>query len=130
MSEEENIVKERIVDEAKGIKMTDIVVINDASTSYEAYVVKGQKFYHTYKHVGWVKHSDLDIYMPVYDSRLLTKVPENVIIMTSWGEPAVCLAGSYIVTYDSKTNDYNTIERGAFESTYKIEEQPKRKIKR
>lgn len=130
LSEEENIVKERIVDEKTGTKMTDIVVTNESSTSNEEYVVKAQKFYGTYKHIGWVKSTKQSIYMPVYDSRLLTKVSENVIIMTSWGAPAVCLAGSYIVTYDAESNDYNTIERGAFESTYTKEEQPKKKIKR
>ena len=130
LSEEENIVKERVVDEEKGTKMTDIVVTNELSTSNEEYVVKAQKFHKTYKHIGYKKHSNLGLYMPVYDSRLLTQVSENVIIMTSWGAPAVCLAGSYIVTYNEEENDYNTIERGAFESTYTKEDQPVKKLKR
>ena len=41
--------------------------------------------------------------------------------MTLWGEPALCLAGSYIVTYNADERDYNTVEKAAFESTYKPE---------
>lgn len=119
LSEEENTVKER----EEG---TDIVVTNISSTSNEQYIVKNDKFMKTYssdtdKCIGWV---------PVYDSRLLTQVDENLIIMTAWGAPAVCLAGSYIVTYDASSNDYNTLEKGAFESTYTKEEQPTKKLKR
>ena len=58
----------------------------------------------------------------VYESRLLTQVDENIIIITSWGVPAVCLAGSYVVTYDAESNDYNVIEQDAFESTYTRED--------
>lgn len=126
LSEEENTVKERSIGKdylGKDILQTDIVVTNNQSTSNEQYVIKAQKFYTTYKSIGYKKDSDLVIYMPQYDSRLLTQVDENVIIMTSWGAPAVCLTGSYIVTYDAETNDYNTIECGAFESTYTTEEQ-------
>ena len=118
LSEEENIVKERPIKTATGkeIIMSDIVVTNHNSTSNEEYIVKFEKFINTYTTLG---NNEFE---PVYDSRLLTQVDENVIIMTSWGAPAVCLAGSYIVTYNADANDYNTIEKGAFNSTYVIEE--------
>ncbi len=118
LNEEENVVKER----DGGV---DIVVTNISSTSNEEYVVRRDKFLKTYEfplenELGWI---------PVYDSRVLTEVDENVIIMTSWGAPTVCLKGSYIVTYNAEENDYNTLEKGAFESTYTKEEQ-KTKIKK
>lgn len=47
-------------------------------------------------------------------------VLENVIIETAWGSKAVCLAGSYIVTYNASENDFNTVEKGAVASTYQI----------
>lgn len=56
---------------------------------------------------------------PNPDERLLTQVDEDVIIKTAWGSEAVCLKGSYIVTYNAEENDFNTLEQGAFESTYK-----------
>lgn len=133
LSEEENTVKERSIGKdylGEDIMQIDIVVTNNQSTSNEQYVVKAQKFYTTYKSIGYKKNSDLVIYEPQHDSRLLTQVDENVIIMTSWGAPAVCLAGSYIVTYNAEENDYNTIEKGAFESTYTKEDQPTKKLKR
>ena len=122
LSEEENVVKQRTVKTAEGeATMNDIVVTNHNSTSNEEYIVKAEKFLKTYKYIGSKRLDHKDVFEPVYDSRLLTQVPENVIIMTSWGAPAVCLAGSYIVTYDSASNDYNTIEKGAFDSTYTYE---------
>lgn len=115
LSEEENTVKER----EAGV---DIVVTNISSTSNEEYIVKNSKFVTTYY------PTDEGTFMPTYDLRLLTQVDENLIIMTSWGAPAVCLAGSYIVTYNADENDYNTIEKGAFESTY-TKEKTKKLIK-
>ncbi len=60
------------------------------------------------------------LFAPVFDPRLISRVSENVIIITAWGEPVVCLAGSYIVTYDEASNDYNGLEKGAYDSTYRI----------
>ena len=121
LSEEENTVQERPY---KDTTMPDVVVTNDRSTSNEKYIVKFQKFVDTYDII--VDENFHERYVPKKDSRLVTKINENVIIMTSWGEPAVCLAGGFIVTYDEASNDYNTIEQGAFDSTYEIEEQKKR----
>lgn len=116
LGEEENTVKER----ESG---TDIVVTNISSTSNEEYVVKRDKFTKTYS------PREDGTFEPAYDSRLFTQVTEDVIIMTSWGAPAICLAGSYIVTYSAEENDYNTVEQGAFESTYEKENQPVKVIK-
>lgn len=124
LSEEENVVKDR---DGK----IDIIVTNVSSTSNEQYVVKAAKFIDTYemaseptqnnpKCLGWV---------PKYDSRLLTQIDENIIIITSWGAPVVCLKGSYIVTYNAEENDYNTLEQGAFESTYTVESQKQKRKK-
>ena len=121
ISEETTVVRERPYN---GGTAPDVVVTNDRSTSNEEYVVKMQKFADSY---------DIDIsgedvrYIPKYDSRLLTEVDENIIIMTAWGSPALCLAGGYIVTYDADSCDYNTLERGAFESTYTREGQKTKK---
>lgn len=129
LSEEENTVKMR---ECDGVMQPDIVVTNISSTSNERYVVKHKKFVETYTAVPSVAcHCGNSVkYQPVADSRLLTQVDENIIIMTSWGAPAVCLAGSYIVTYSAEGNDYNTIEQGAFNSTYVIEEEPTKKLRK
>ncbi len=112
LREEESTVKER----EEGI---DIVVTNISSTSNEQYIVKKDRFFKTYI----MNNNGID-WTPVDDSRLLTQVDENVMIMTVWGAYAVCLAGSYIVTYNTEENDYNTIEQGAFDSTYTKENQP------
>ena len=133
LTEEDNIVKERNVD---GVTHPDVVVRNLDSISNEQYVVKHSKFCQTY--VPYVLGTQVRQcscgksarYVPAADSRLLTQVDENLIIMTSWGAPAVCLAGSYIVTYNAEENDYNTIERGAFESTYVREFGPVKKLRR
>jgi hypothetical protein len=108
ISEQHNTVRNR-----DGVM--DVVVTNINSTSNESYIVKGAKFASTYL------PGENALYVPAYDPRVLTRVSENVIIMTAWGEPALCLAGGYIVTYDAAGNDYNTLEKGAFESTYKPE---------
>ena len=115
-----------IVDERpyNGGMAPDVVVTNDRSTSNEEYVVNMEKFSDTYD----IDESGDEVgYIPKYDSRLLTEVDENVIIMTAWGSPALCLAGGYIVTYDAASCDYNTLERGAFESTYTREDQKTKK---
>ena len=133
LTEEDNIVKERNVD---GVTHPDVVVRNLDSISNEQYVVKHSTFCQTY--VPYILGTQIRQcscgksarYVPVVETRLLTQVDEDLIIMTAWGAPAVCLAGSYIVTYDAETNDYNTIEKGAFESTYVREEQPTKKLKR
>lgn len=135
LHEEENTVKENFIEQEDGsvVKAADIIVTNIESNSRERYIVKAKKFASSYEascsctscHCG----SGIK-YVPVYDSRLLAKVDENVIIMTSWGEPAVCLKGSYIVTYDAESNDYNTIESGAFNSTYTVDTQKKLRKKR
>lgn len=118
LSEEESTVKAR----ETGV---DIVVINISSTSNEQYIVKRDKFFKTY-----TTNDNGSSWTPTYDSRLLTQVDENVIIMTAWGTPAVCLAGSYIVTYNAEENDYNTLEQGAFNSTYRKEDIHQKKLKK
>ena len=140
LGEEENTVKERtytkktnmsngeVVEEK--ITSPDMVVTNYHSTSNEQYVVKHQKFMDTYTYEYNHSMGLSPKFVPKYDSRLLTQVDENLIIMTSWGAPAVCLAGSYIVTYNAASNDYNTIEQGAFESTYEKEEQFTKKLQK
>ena len=120
LSEEDNVVEER--DMGDGGKCEDIVVTNVNSTSNEQYVVKANKFSSMYE-------ANLDsTFTPRPDPRELTRVSENVVIVTAWGAPAVCLAGSYIVTYDAASNDYNTIEKGAFESTYTVQNELKKQL--
>ncbi len=116
ISEQENFVKVR-----DGV--SDVVVTNINSTSNESYVVKGEKFASTYL------PGENGLYVPAYDPRVVTRVSENVVIITAWGEPALCLAGSYIVTYDAPTNDYNTVEQGAFASTYKPESDDYKRVR-
>lgn len=110
LSEENSIVKER--DMGDETKKPDIVVTNIQSTSNEQYVVKANKFAQMY-----APNSD-GTFTPNPDERLLSQVDEDIIIITAWGSEAVCLAGSYIVTYNADENDFNTIEQGAYESTY------------
>ena len=90
----------------------DIVVTNINSTSDESYVVKANKFNETY-----TPNQD-GTFTPVPEERELTKVDENVIIITAWGSEAICLKGSYIVTYNAEENDFNTLEEGAYNATY------------
>lgn len=105
LSEEEGTVKVRD-------GHPDIVVTNLESNSQESYVVKATKFEGTYTPNGD------GTFTPVPDPRVLTEVPEHVIIKTLWGSEAICLKGGYIVTYNADENDYNVLERGARESTY------------
>lgn len=139
LNEEETIVKERTYSkkllvagniEEYEVRDVDMVVTNIHSTSNEEYVVRYDKFISTYNFVAdgiQVRRGFSPRWEPVYDPRILTQIDENVIIMTAWGSEAICLAGSYIVTYNAATNDYNTLEQGAFDSTYVREEQPKTK---
>ncbi len=102
-----------------GTLIPDVVVKNISSTSNEEYVVKASKFVKMY-------YQDGEEYVPECEPRLLTEVPEDVIIITSWGAKAICLKGSFIVTYNAEANDYNTLEQGAYKSTYvKVEDSPK-----
>ncbi len=119
LTEEEAVVKARDYEEADGVitKKTDVVVTNTSSTSNEQYIVKFDKFLKTYD----MAETPGDYY-PNPEWRLLSQVDENVIIVTAWGAKAVCLSGGYIVTYNADENDYNTLEKGAFDSTYKKEE--------
>lgn len=103
----------------------DIVVTNVSSTSNEQYVVKRSKFDTTYE-IG--EEQGKIVYVPTYDPRVLTQVDEDVMIETTWGAKALCLRGSYIVTYNAEANDYNTLEQGAFNSTYTVQSS-KKKIK-
>jgi len=113
LSEEDNVVGEREMGD--GTMAPDVVVTNVNSTSNEQYVVKANKFSNMYE------PNDDGTFTPAPDPRELTRVSEDIIIMTAWGAPAVCLAGSYIVTYDAASNDFNTIEQGAFNSTYEVQ---------
>ena len=125
--EEETTVKERDYEQLTGgiTKKTDVVVTNIESTSNEEYVVRFDKFLNTYD-IG----ENPNEYYPVQDWRLLSQVDENVIIVTAWGSKAICLKGGYIVTYNAEENDYNTLEKGAFESTYTVETGKVKKLKR
>ena len=108
--EEDGTVGEREID---GQKYADMVVTNINSTSNERYVVKANKFINMY-----VANED-GTFTPQPDERELVQVDEDIIIKTAWGSEAVCLKGSYIVIYNAEENDFNTIEQGAKNSTYK-----------
>lgn len=103
-----------------------IVVTNVSSTSNEQYIIKTKKFASSY--YPSTESSKQPTFIPVIDSRLLTQVDENIIIETLWSE-AVCLKGSFIVTYNSDENDYNTLEYGAFLSTYSKDDQYTKTLK-
>ena len=109
--EEDGTVREREID---GQKVADVVVTNVHSTSNEEYVVKADKFIKMY-----VPNED-GTFTPQPDEREVYQVDEDVMIMTAWGEPAVCLKGSYIVVYNAEENDFNTVEEGAIKSTYRF----------
>ena len=125
--EEDTTVKERDYEQLTGVmtKKNDVVVTNIESTSNEEYVVRFDKFLNTYD-IG----ENPNEYYPVQDWRLLSQVDENVIIVTAWGSKALCLKGGYIVTYNAEENDYNTLEKGAFESTYTVQTGKVKKLKR
>lgn len=83
-------------------------------TYNESYVVKANKFFEMYTRLN------NGLYAPVPEERQIVRVSENVIIKTAWGSEALCLKGSYIVIYNEKENDFNTLESGAGDSTYDI----------
>ncbi len=95
--------------------ISDIVVTNVNSIFNEQYIVKTNKFSRMYE------LNDDGTFTLVPDFRKLTRVSEDIIIMTAWGAPTVCLDGSYIVTYDASSNDFNTIEQDVFNSTYEVQ---------
>jgi hypothetical protein len=134
LHEEEGKVKERECTLAgKTVLETDYIVTNVDSTSNEEYIVQTAKIdpsspKATYDVVE--VNEDTLVCYPKYDPRVLTQVDENVMIETLWGEMAVCLKGSYIVTYDAENNDYNVLESGAAASTYTIEAQNSKTKKR
>jgi hypothetical protein len=69
-------------------------------------------------------------FVPAYDPRVLTKLNENVIIITAWGSKAVGLKGGNIVTYSAEQNDYSVLDQEAEEYTYtKVESGPQKTIK-
>ena len=114
MSETQNDVRETMMED--GSLQPDIVVTNVHSTSNEEYIVRANKFARMYM-------VNVDgTFTPVPESREVARLSEDVVIETSWGELAVGLKGSYIVTYDAEEQSYNTIEKGAFDSTYTIED--------
>lgn len=119
MSEVENEVRETEVED--GSKQPDIIVTNVHSTSNEQYIVRANKFSKMYT-------ANVDgTFTPVPEPRAVAKLSEDVVIETSWGDLAVGLKGSYIVTYDAKGKSYNTIEKGAFDSTYTVEDSSRKK---
>jgi len=146
LSEETSSVKERMytekeiredgsIEEKTSMK-PDMVITNVCSTSNEQYVTKYQKFIETYyplteeEQLSYSHISRRALFMPLCDLREFAQVSEPVIIITAWGSEAVCLPGSYIVTYSAEQSDYNTVEKGAFESTYTIESTTAKKLTR
>lgn len=111
--EQSNVVKQRDCG-VNGV-LSDIVICNFSSDSGEEYVVRPDNFLKAYS------LNDDGTYSPISGFRELVLIDEDIMIKTSWGTWAVCLAGSYIVVYDSMRNDYNVLERSAMEKTYKKE---------
>ncbi len=97
-------------EESNTAREGDYVVTNVGSTSNEQYIVRGEKFAKTYE-----PNAD-GTFTPVSDPRMLSRVPENIMFMTSWGAPAICLASSYLVTYGPTS--FNTLEKDAYAKTY------------
>ncbi|MBR2833583.1 MAG: hypothetical protein IKE75_04060 [Bacilli bacterium] len=114
LSEVTNEVKDTEMED--GTKQPDMIVTNTHSTSNEEYIVRANKFPKMYS-----ANTD-GTFTPTPDPREVARLSEDVVIETSWGEMAVGLKGSYIVTYDAERQSYNTIEQGAFESTYTIQD--------
>lgn len=112
LTEETTTVKERDGE-------VDWVVTNTSSTSNEQYVVKHAKFKSTYELASEATVTEYGVeFVPVYDPRTLTKLSENVIIITAWGSKAVGLKGGNIVTYNAEQNDYNVLDEEAEIYTY------------
>lgn len=121
LSEEEGVIKERtytkeINGEECSVTSPDYIITNISSTSNEQYINKCEQIEKNYELIG-VTEEGYSL-TPNYDPRAVAQVDENIIIITAWGTKAVCLQGSYIVTYNASENDYNVIEKGAFDSTY------------
>lgn len=133
LSEVKKTVKERNFSSlGENITVPDMVITNISSTSNEEYVVRYEQFAKNYTILDIkqdMNGNDTFLCIPNYESRLLTQIDENIIIITNWGEPAVCLAGSYIVTYNAAKDDYNTLEQGAYKSTYTDDDGQKALIK-
>lgn len=127
LSEIKSTVKEEEFKTSNGIeKRVGFIVKNVDSTSSEEYIVKPSVFARTY-----ILDETTNSYLPVYDSRQFAQVDENIKFETSWGDFVVCLKGSYIVTYNAEENDYNAVEKSAFEKTYTVEEPAiQKKLKR
>lgn len=121
LSEAENTVQLRMCKD--GVERPDVVITNINSTSNEQYIVKYDKFIETYT-------MENEKVVPQIDVREFAQVDEDVAIITAWGETAYCLKGSYIVTYNALENDYNTVEQGAFDSTYMEKKYNVKRIKR
>lgn len=114
MSEVQNKVGETEMED--GSVQPDVIVTNVHSTSNEEYIVRANKFPKMYS-------ANVDgTFSPIPEPRAVARLSEDVVVETSWGELAVGLKGSYIVTYDAEGQSYNTIEKGAFESTYAVED--------
>lgn len=137
LREEEGTVKERtyirkttVAGDIKEypVTSTDYVITNISSTSNEEYITKAEQVEKTYELIQKTRRGDL--LLPKCDPRVLTQVDEDIIIITAWGSKAVCLKGGYIVTYNAAENDYNVLEKGAFESTYTIETSKVKTLKR
>lgn len=111
--EQSNVVKQR-TNSVNGF-LSDIVICNFLSNSGEEYVVKPDNFFKAYS------LNEDGTYSPISGERQLVLIDEDIMIKTSWGTSAICLAGSYIVVYDSLKNDYNVLEKSAMETTYKKE---------
>lgn len=108
----------------------DWVITNTSSTSNEQYVVKHTKFKNTYELAGNASVNEYGVeFVPTYDPRILTKLDENIIIITAWGSKAVGLKGGNIVTYSAEQNDYNVLDQEAEEYTYtKVQNGNQKKI--
>lgn len=128
LNEEENTVKERTYTKKKivngnteeySVTLPDYVMTNISSKSKEKYITKAEQVERTYDLEQITK--DGELLVPKYDPRVLTQIDENIIIITSWGSKALCLKGSYVVTYNADENDYNVLEKDAMESTYTME---------
>ena len=117
-NEERAVVRSRAYGNGEAVDM----VIRNTSSTCEEYVVKRSKFDTIYEDAGedavfegrhmWFS------YIPVPEERELTRVPENVMIETAWGETAIVLAGGFIVTYNAEENDFNVLDEKAYEATY------------
>lgn len=97
----------------------DWVVTNTSSTSNEQYVVKDATFKKTYEMAADTTVTPNGVeFVPTYEPRNLTRVDENIIIITAWHSEAICLRQSYVAEYNANENDYNTLNDKAKNKTY------------